>query len=285
MKKLVSCVLASLMVFGLCSTNVLAEEILEVTKFDYLTGDTINVHIECNNESNISLPGSNSGNTRGIIGSDGREQVDPTTQPNCRIVCLHMGFDRDGDGIIDNWTVATGAMVARDVMLTCAHAMYWYEYGITAKEMHIHIEQNSADIEDSEYCFPYSWIIPSQYISSKDINYDWCVVKTQEAIGDETSWFGYGYASSITNKAITISGYPDVSGKQYYQYAAEGIMNSSSHYRFEHNVDTEGGQSGAPAFDSDGIIWGIHTHGLNSAGYNSGVLVTEQLYNAIESMK
>ncbi|MEA4824600.1 MAG: hypothetical protein VB111_10875 [Clostridiaceae bacterium] len=160
--------------------------------------------------------------------------------------------------------------------------LYWYEYSKTAQELRLNVRQDSTWL-NSTYYYPSSWVIPQQYINSKSSDFDWCVIKTQSPIGNTTGWFGYGYTTVIYNKSIITSGYPDQAGMRYKQYMCTGIMNSSSSYRFYTDCDVEGGQSGSPAYDYDGIIWGVIQSASPSLNY--GCLVTSTVYNTIESMK
>lgn len=270
---------------SLCSSVFAAEE-YNMVQYDYTTGEKSSMYISENiSYPAVSLPPDDMDiSTFSIIGTDERSRVDPDTIPYKSILCLRMGFDLDDDDVIDTWTVGTGAMVYYNVFLTCAHNMYWYDYGKAAKEMRIYVKQNNESFGETYY-YPKNWKLPREYEDSGNIDYDWCVVKTQDLIGFGTDWFGYGWAASITEKNISVSGYPDIEGKRYFQYQGSGTMNSISDYRFEHNVDTEGGQSGAPVYDSDRIIWGVHTSGAGGSGLNSGCLVTERVYNTIDEMK
>lgn len=270
---------------SLCSSVFAAEE-YNIVQYDYATGEISSMYISENiSYPAVSLPPDDMDiSTFSIIGTDGRSRVNPNTSPYKSILCLRMGFDLNDDGVIDTWTVGTGAMVYSDVLLTCAHNMYWYDQGKAAKEMRIYVQQNSESFGETYY-YPQSWKLPPEYINSKNIDYDWCVVKTQDPIGNITSWFGYGTSASITGKYISVSGYPDIEGKRYFQYQGSGAMKSISDYRFEHNVDTEGGQSGAPVYDPDRIIWGVHAYGAGSSGLNSGCLITSRVYATIEEMK
>lgn len=57
-------------------------------------------------------------------------------------------------------------------------------------------------------------------------------------------------------------------------------MSIDSKYTFSHTCSTRGGESGAPAYDSNNIVWGIHTSGGEKANY--GCLITSALFDVIE---
>ena len=57
-------------------------------------------------------------------------------------------------------------------------------------------------------------------------------------------------------------------------------LSIDSKYTFSHTCSTRGGESGAPAYDSNNIVWGIHTSGGEKANY--GCLITSALFDVIE---
>lgn len=237
-------------------------------------------------EEKISLPYDPPAQTKGIVApSDNRQKVDATVSPYCKILCLWLGRDTNGDGTIDNWAGGTGALVYDDIMLTAGHCMYNETYGYV-DEMRIYVKQNSATFNSTFY-YPASWSISQAYINDTSNNdYDWCVVKLQNSLGLQVGWFGYGIPSST--KTVIVSGYPDNTEKHHFQYSCSGTMRVESDYRVSHSADTEGGQSGAPIFTaSDQIIWGIHTSTSNYVitDWNYGCKITSYLYNLIESKK
>ena len=296
--------------------------------YDYKTGEETVIPVDefmlsdnarMDNAGEMISPAHNVGTTKSVIEPDDRVKVDPNTEPYCKILCLNLGRDTNGDGISDSWNLGTGFMVYKDLMLTAGHCMY-NSTGYV-KEMRIYVKQSGSSL-NSTYYYPASWVMSQAYIDNpNDANYDWCVVKLQNELGPQTGWFGYGVANSekavtvsgypdnpndanydwcvvklqnelgpqtgwfgygVANseKAVTVSGYPDNAEHRFNQYAASGTMTVSSDTRVSHNCDTEGGESGAPIYDSNYIAWGIHTH-----GGNSGVRINSYLYNLIESQK
>lgn len=214
-----------------------------------------------------------------ILPNESLTKVDATLSPYSRVTYLYLGRDSNGDGIIDSWAGGTGFMVYSDIMLTAGHCMYGVSGG-NVDEMRIYQKQNSTT-RNSTYYYPSKWILSTNFTSSGDSNYDWCVVKLQNSIGNQTGWFGYGVA--LYSKSVTVSGYPDSSGYYFYQYKNSGTLTINSTYRFAHTCSTLAGESGAPAYDSNGIVWGIHTSGSTNSNY--GCLITSSLFDIIESYK
>lgn len=206
-------------------------------------------------------------------------KVNALSKPYCKVLYLNLGRDFNNDGVIDDWTGGTGFLVSHDIMLTAGHCMYNKEYGCVDK-MRIYTMQNSSS-RNSDYSYPSKWVMSTEYINNLNPNYDWCVVKLQESIGYETGWFGYATAS--TSKNISVSGYPDSTEYHYYQYKSSGTLNIYNKYQFSHNCSTLGGVSGAPAYDSNNVVWGIHTSGSDSKNY--GCLITSNISNLIKKYK
>ncbi len=214
--------------------------------------------------------------TMNILPNESLKKVDATAEPYCKVTYLYIGRDNNHDGIVESWAGGTGFMVHDDIMLTAGHCMYNKDNG-NVEEMRIYEMQNSSK-RNSKYYYPLKWVMSDKYVDRCDSNYDWCVVVLQNRIGKRIGWFGYGIA--LKSKNITVSGYPDYKAYQYYQYKDSGKLSIDSKYTFSHTCSTRGGESGAPAYDSNNIVWGIHTSGGEKANY--GCLITSALFDVIE---
>ncbi|MCR4670532.1 MAG: hypothetical protein K5643_04995 [Saccharofermentans sp.] len=199
--------------------------------------------------------------------------------PYKNVVMCRNGFDLNNDGSVETWNISSGGFVYNDLIFTCAHGIYWYAYSKTANVVRVYKALNSSTLP-STYISLSGWHLPTQYTSSKDVNYDWAVLVTTSTTG---SWFGYGYANSITNKAVNSAGYVDQNAYYYFMQESPGIMSSYSSYRFTSTIYTLGGQSGSAVFDSNSIVWGVLTGTLNANG--RGCLVTSHVYSVLEGLK
>ena len=213
-----------------------------------------------------------------VHGNDDRIKVNPNNSPYCRILALLMGQDTNGDGKSDQWFVGTGFLEGPDVMATAGHN-FWNSINGWIEECRIYVRQNSATYGNSFY-YPYEWTCATNYTEDDDSNYDWCVVTLQNNLGSANGWFGKAWSkSNINGKNVTVSGYPGGS-KQGYQYKDSGTTKISTTYQVYYDVDTEGGQSGSPVYDSNGIVWATHTYGSDQ--YNCGNRITEFLYTILQ---
>lgn len=210
--------------------------------------------------------------------TDDRIKVNPNNSPYCRILALRIGQDTTGDGVSDRWYLGTGFLEGPDVMATAGHN-FWKPPFAWVDECRIYVRQNSA-VYGSSYYYPLEWTCASDYTKNGDANYDWCAVTLQNNLGSTNGWFGKGWSKSdINGKNVTVSGYPG-GNKEGYQYKDSGTTRGSTTYIVLYDIDTEGGQSGSPVYDSNGIVWAIHTFGSDQ--YNGGNRITEWLYNILQ---
>lgn len=160
--------------------------------------------------------------------------------------------------------------------------------------------------DPDDYYFPRNWTWPSQYIQEDENgeitvndNYDWLLATLFSPLGESRGWFGIcDPDTSINNLSVTVSGYPAASyWKKHYQYCTEGTVRRYGSHTLSYDNDTEGGNSGSPIyiyapeeFASFPTIYvpsivGIHTKATyysNGTIYNSGVRVSDHLYNLVQ---
>lgn len=214
--------------------------------------------------------------------------------PYCKTVLIVLMFIYpDGS---EHHTVGTGFMVGNKVLLTAGHVIRHTRYDKSADEIRVYLrydisQDEAKDVYDSAttHYHPQSWVFSANYYDdsgNEDDRHDWCYMVMHEDIGNTyTGWYGIGTSGdAITNKAIYVTGYPDVDGKQYHQYKSNGVMNSYSEYEVTHTCSTEGGHSGAPLYSENYVAWGIHTAG-GGIDYNWGVRITSSLYRLLVNKK
>ena len=217
---------------------------------------------------------------RVVHGEDNRIQVNPNNSPYCRILALRLGQDTNGDGTTDIWSLGTGFLEGYDVMATAGHNFWGGSSNGWVEECRVYVRQNSSTYGNTFY-YPLSWTCASNYTSSGDTNYDWCVVTLQNNLGSANGWFGKGWSSgSVNGKSVTVSGYPG--DHRGLQYKDSGTTSGSTTYKVLYDIDTVGGQSGSPVYDSNHIVWAVHTTASNFPN-NSGNRITEWLYTILQN--
>jgi len=148
--------------------------------------------------------------------------------------------------------LGTGFLEGYDVVGTAGHNMWDSSMNGLAKEMRTYVRLNNAVFGGTFY-YPLTWTMSTAYTNSGNTNYDWASVTMQNNLGSANGWFGKGWSSGdINGKSVTISGYPGT--YQGFQYKHSGTTSGSTTYQVNHNVDTTGGQSGSPVYDSSYIV-------------------------------
>lgn len=211
---------------------------------------------------------------------DSRVKVNPNNYPYSAVLMLRLGRDTDGDGSINVWSRGTGFLEGNDVMVTAGHC-FWSTTDGWVDECRIYSKQNNPT-PNTTYYYPGSWLCSTAYANStsSDSNYDWCVVTLQNNLGGTNGWFGRKIGEDNPTYGVTISGYPYSEGKAGYQYKADGLISSSTTYKYSYTIDTEGGQSGSPIYDSSNDVIGVHTS-TTTGTMNHGVRITSGLYDII----
>lgn len=232
--------------------------------------------------NNITLEGSAIASPFTLLPGDAAPyRVDATTSPHSKVLFIKTRFPEAEDGKT-YWGYGTAFMVAPDVALTAAHNVQQDFLGY-ATRMHAHKKyQSSIDPETGTQ--PLRWSLPTNYTQGGDLSYDWCIIKFSGNMG--LGYFNYQVPKS--NTEVYVNGYPQASEYTYYQYRNGGVFRLCSDGRmFDHSCSTLGGQSGGPAYKTNGTVIGIHTQGQrnSSDSYNHGCIITQGLYNLIEKVK
>lgn len=214
---------------------------------------------------------------------DDRYRMANSPYPNGCILYLRNGYDTNGDGAADTWWTGSASMVGKQVLLTAAHCYYKSDYG-WVKQSRTYVNQHSGTL-NSTWEWPSSWVCPSNYTSTQDYKYDWCVVRMQNAIGSTTTgYFGYGNAgaNSMLNNSYIVAGYPGQQGFTIFRYGCSGTVTSEDYYMTRYNADMSPGQSGGPVY-SGTIVWAVNTY--QASTYNMGNKITAWCFELITNAR
>lgn len=295
MKKI--CLFLLVMIFAIGNTfpifAVDNEDVLCITTYDCNTGEIIESDYNYSDNvvsySNPILDEINSSNIMpsALIGNDNRMRVDATESPYMMIGDIYMQWDFNDDGIIDDTTYSgTGFMMGPDVMVTAAHVVYWKTYECFPYRTYFVTERNG-EFEYREIAKSMSISVSTSFIEKEATDYDgrlahdWAIVILDTNVGDRTGWFTCGITSGSLNlSSVIISGYPDDDGKKYSQWCDFGVVTNTAASYFIYTADATGGQSGAPVYDVNNVVWGIH-HGGYSSG-NQAYRFSESVYGFIQ---
>lgn len=216
-----------------------------------------------------------------IIGEDNRQHITDTSfAPWSCIALLESTF---ADCSV---SYGTAFMYWSDIALTAGHTVYKPSKGY-ATSITIWPGRLSANNAPYGSAAVKTIHISTQYKNYQSTSEDYAVLELDSNIGDTVGYFGTTWRSDgYTNQTAFISGYPGDKLKQ--QWIATGTISRSDLYMLYYNIDTMPGDSGAP------IIWnasyghtviGIHTRGIGTSTANSGVRITESLFNWFQSFR
>lgn len=233
--------------------------------------------------------------TRGV--PTDQSTVRAHSYPYCAAGKLELYIDEDNDGDVDidrdnPAAEGTAFLVAEDIILTAAHCIY--QPSGTAKRAYFYpAQQNDSD----SYCETYgTYIVASlmstAYRDSQDLSQDWAICQIAHNRGDTFGWFGLSSSAGVyTGLSLTALGYPgNEVGRpavvEECQYKSPGTVSSIlSTMRFKTTNYVQGGYSGGPLYDSNGLVYGIISMAEDSLDYGTTNTIAIQfptyLYNKI----
>ena len=177
-----------------------------------------------------------------------------------------------------SWS-CSGFMVNKDRLLTAAHCLVCSKHGQWADRLDFYFGYNGRGYS---YKYTGKWTAWSGNLfrsGTDDFAYDWGCVRLASDVGNTTGWFGTWWGmsdSQYTNTWAYVAGYAD--GKIRYD---SGYVDSVSADNLYYTMDTVGGNSGGPVFDSDYYAIGIHV-GTVSRG-SSTLNVAHRLTSYVKS--
>lgn len=208
-----------------------------------------------------------------IIGGDDRKVVNKTTiKPYSPIVYL--------EGKINEEITlrGTGVMISEDVVLTCAHNVNSSKYG-KPKSIIAYPGRNNNSYPYGKISVAKAYTF-SNYDKKFEMSKDLAILRLAEPIGYKCGYQTPINANIINKMKVRICGYPKrVKGQQkdsYQMWEHSGFIREINMDMIKYDVDTSGGQSGSPIYNSNNQIIGIHTKGRLNSQYNSGVRINAE---------
>ena len=218
-----------------------------------------------------------------IIGADNRVRISPTTTFPWRAICGLKITAKDNS----KW-IGTGWLVSPRTVITAGHCIYMHDQGGWAKSIEVIPGLNDASR-------PYGSGVGTTFKSvtgwtqSKNRDYDYgaIILPSNYKPGNQTGYFGYAVKDDAFLKAATLnlSGYPGDKGGNQQWFMALNTKSVSGRV-ITYDIDTVGGQSGAPVWikiGNDRYCVGIHTNGHNSG--NSATRIVTAVFNNIKAWK
>ena len=219
-----------------------------------------------------------------VIGPDNRVRINPTTTFPWRAICSLKITARNGQRFI-----GTGWLIAPRTVITAGHCVYMHNAGGWASSIEVIPALNDASrpygsASSSHLRSTTSWV------NSRDRNFDYaCIILPANArLGDTTGYFGFAVRndSFLMNAALNLSGYPGDKANGNQQWFMAQRPSSVNSKVITYQIDTFGGQSGAPVWvleNGNRYGVGIHTNGANSG--NSATRIDQSVYNNLLAWK
>lgn len=203
-----------------------------------------------------------------IIGpTDDRVRVLDTELAPWRMICALRMRGRSGAGAI-----GTGWFVGPRTLLTAGHCVYSTQFfGGWASSIEISPGRNGAE-------FPFRTVQSTRFssvnrwVEAQDPDFDIGCIHLEDPLGDEVGWFGVGALApeELEGFLVNVSGYPGDRGGGTEQYHHKNRILRVTERRLFYDVDTFGGQSGAPVWihetdTAPPLAVGIHAYGVGGA--------------------
>lgn len=204
-----------------------------------------------------------------VIGVDERIRILDTDLSPWRMICaLRM---RGTNGAT---AIGTGWFVGPRTVLTAGHCVHNAQFfGGWADR--IEVIPGLLGAGSSAAVQPFGSVVGGafssvdRWVDQADADFDIGCIHLDESVGDTVGWFSLGVrtADALTGFMVNISGYPADRGNGNEQYHAVNRVLHVSDRRIFYDVDTFGGQSGAPVWihetpDGPPVAVGIHAYGI-----------------------
>jgi len=245
--------------------------------------------------------------TESVVGYDDRTRITSTDEyPWCMICYLELKFPDGATGI------GTGWLIGKNKVMTAGHCVFNQLHGGWADSIKV-IPGNSVENPElgrSDFA-PYGEFeavvmqTTEEWVSDTNITFDVGVIHIDKPIADELGNFGIQISndgSDLVTKYVRVAGYPlrqhprneddtmstrTVGGQMW---TNSDVVVDVQDGRIKYQLDTTGGQSGAPVVLLDDtsqgpVAVGIHNYGFNpNDAYqeNKATLINAAIWTYIE---
>ena len=219
-----------------------------------------------------------------IIGADNRVRINPTTTFPWRAICALKITAQNNS----QW-IGTGWLVGPRTVITAGHCVFMHDQGGWAKSIQV-IPGCNGNLR------PYGTGASSDLRSTtgwtqnkaRENDYGAIILPPNQRLGDLTGYFGYAVKDDayLMNAVLNLSGYPGDKPGGNEQWFMSLTPKSVSARVITYDIDTMGGQSGAPVWIKVGEARhcvGIHTNGHTSG--NSATRIVQGVFNNIQAWK
>lgn len=208
-----------------------------------------------------------------VIGADDRVRILDTDLAPWRMICALRLTGGNGGGAI-----GTGWLVGPRTVVTAGHCVYSTTFfGGWASRIEVLPGRNGADIPfGSAKSRRFSSV--DLWVEQENPDFDIGCIHLDQPLGETVGWFAVGAlpAEELPGYLVNISGYPGDRGGGAEQYFHKNRILRVTERRIFYDIDTFGGQSGAPVWihedeGSPPLAVGIHAYGVGGTPANFGI--------------
>lgn len=214
-----------------------------------------------------------------VVGPDDRVQVGDTAVYPWRAIASLSITAANGT----SW-IGTGWFIGPRLLMTAGHCVHMADQGGWARQIEVMPGRNGGTL-------PYGSVVSTQFGSvegwtrdrNRDFDYGVIMLGPDQRLGDTVGTFGWESRSDagLLGATINLSGYPGdkPAGTQWFH---SNTIKAVTPNTFSYDVDTAGGQSGAPVwmlFGDQRRAVGIHTNGAITG--NSATRINNNVANNI----
>ena len=280
MKKLLALLLVLISLLALCMVPASAEAIIEeqpgcfAVDYDQMI-ELMGLEEEEDEEEAAFIPGEDESAEEKVIGPDNRVRVTNTNaKPYKAIAKMRMYFSCCG-----GWYVGTGFMVSKTKMLTAGHCVYCQKHRHWVDKIEYYFGYNSRTGKSYKTYTGNTWRWVYTAYQNGDSNWDCAVIVFPTSIGSKTGYFKPLWNktnSYLTKNTFRVAGYPGGVNLSY----CKGKVKIVDSQHIKYKMDTEGGQSGGPVYNTSNQAVAIHHSGSSTWNYAHRLTTrVKNLYN------
>ena len=213
-----------------------------------------------------------------VIGEDERVRIIETDLLPWRMICALRMRGQSGAGAI-----GTGWFIGPQTLLTAGHCVHSADF-FGGWVSTIEVIPGLRGAGDNQAARPFGSVVSSRvssvdrWVEHADPDFDVGCIHLDEPKGEEVGWFGLAALTpdELVGYLVNISGYPGDRGAGNEQYHAANRVMRVTDRRLFYEVDTFGGQSGAPVWvheeaGAPPLGVGIHAYGIGGTPSSFGI--------------